>query len=80
MSYEDIGHESQKKINSRPENVLEKVWWCVGLLAGEEPHHVPVSGKDAQLHQVAEHTEDLEQELLGEGAQTHGVWLPSRLR
>lgn len=39
----------------------------VALLAGEEPHHVPVPGKDAQLHQVAEHTEDLEQELLSEG-------------
>lgn len=33
-------------------------------LTGEEPHHAPVPGEDGQLHQVPEHAEDLEQELL----------------
>lgn len=33
-------------------------------LAGQEPHHIPVSGENAELHQVAENTENLQQELL----------------
>lgn len=37
--------------------------WCV-LLAGEEPHHVPVAGENAELHQVSEDTQNLQQELL----------------
>lgn len=39
-------------------------------LAGKEPHYVPVSGENTELHQVPEHTEYLQQELLeaeGEG-------------
>lgn len=34
------------------------------LLAGEEPHHVPVAGENAELHQVSEDTQNLQQELL----------------
>lgn len=34
------------------------------LLAGEEPHDGPVSGEDTELHQVSEHTQKLQQELL----------------
>lgn len=33
-------------------------------LAGQEPHHIPVSGENAELHQVAENAENLQQELL----------------
>lgn len=34
------------------------------LLAGQEPQHQPVSRKDTQLHQITEHAEDSQQELL----------------
>lgn len=37
--------------------------WCL-LLAGEEPHHVPVAGENAELHQVSEDAQNLQQELL----------------
>lgn len=33
-------------------------------LARQESHHIPVSGENAELHQVAENTENLQQELL----------------
>lgn len=34
------------------------------LLAGEEPHDVPVAGENTELHQVSEHAQNLQQELL----------------
>lgn len=33
-------------------------------LTGQKPHDTPVSGKDGQFHQVTEHAEDLQEELL----------------
>lgn len=43
------------------EKVGEKNGEGGGLsLAGQEPHHVPVSGENAEFHQVAENTENLE--------------------
>lgn len=45
---------------------------CGVSLAGEEPHHVPVSGENTELHQVPEHTEDLQQELLEEEEEEEG--------
>lgn len=36
---------------------------CV-LLAGEQPHDVPVAGENAELHQISEHAQNLQQELL----------------
>ena len=37
--------------------------FCV-LLAGEEPHDVPVTRENTEFHQISEHTQDLQQELL----------------
>lgn len=37
---------------------------CWVLLAGEEPHDVPVAGEDTELHQISKHTQNLQQELL----------------
>lgn len=34
------------------------------LLAGEEPHDVPVARENTELHQVPEHAQNLQQELL----------------
>lgn len=36
---------------------------CV-LLAGEQPHDVPVAGENSELHQVSKHTQNLQEELL----------------
>lgn len=33
-------------------------------LTSQKPHDTPVSGEDSQFHQIAEHAEDLQQELL----------------
>lgn len=33
-------------------------------LARQKSHHIPVSGENTELHQVAENTENLQQELL----------------
>lgn len=43
------------------EKVEEKEGEGGGIsLAGQEPHHVPVSGENAELHQVAENAENLQ--------------------
>ena len=39
------------------------------LLAGEEPHHIPVTGENTELHQIPEHAQNLQQELLKEETQ-----------
>lgn len=36
---------------------------CV-LLAGQQPHDVPVARENTELHQIPEHTQNLQQELL----------------
>lgn len=45
-------------------------YFCL-LLAGEQPHDVPVPRKNTELHQISKHTQNLQQELLGAKEKRH---------